>query len=98
MTHPSHALQALFLAGGLLAAAHDSHAASQLFKCVDGGRTVYQQQACPSSAQSEPMASSPRALAKAEVAAASATAPASAGALRLRPASPAASSVPAKPR
>jgi hypothetical protein len=94
MTQHQRALRALLVAGSLLAAAHPGHAGSQLFKCVDGGRTVYQQQACPSSAQSEPMASSPRTLAKADAA----SAPASAGALRLRPDSSAASSAPAKPR
>jgi hypothetical protein len=34
-------------------------AASQLFKCVEGGRTVYQQQACSPSAQPEPAPGTP---------------------------------------
>jgi hypothetical protein len=94
MKRRSRTVAALAAAAALCAFAGQGHAASQLFKCVDGGRTVYQQQACPLSAQTEPMASSPRALAKAD----SASAPASAGAPRLRPVSLAASSAPAKPR
>jgi len=59
--------------------------ASKLFKCIEGGRTVYQQQAC--SATAEPAVSAPPPAAKASgVDAASAAArPA------LRPPSPASS-------
>ncbi len=38
--------------------------ASQLFKCVEGGRTVYQQQACPASSQAEPAPGAPRVVAR----------------------------------
>ena len=38
--------------------------AAQLFKCMEGGRTVYQQQACPVSG-AEPAASAPPAASQA---------------------------------
>ena len=57
--------------------------ASKLFKCVEGGRTIYQQQAC--SVNSEPAASGPQAVAKAGGAEAAPARPA------LRPPSPASS-------
>jgi hypothetical protein len=69
-------------------------AASQLYKCVDGGRTVYQQQACSVSSQPEAAASAPRIGAKASAPAADA---ASAAPRKLRSPSPA-SSAPATPR
>ena len=75
-------------------AAVDAGAASQMFKCVEGGRTVYQQQACSASAASDAPASAPRGTAKASAAAEGA----SAAARKPRPASLAASSVPATPR
>jgi hypothetical protein len=63
---------ALLLLGALLTAScTGAFAASKLYKCVDGGRTVYQQQACPPSAQPEAAASAatkasaPSSLAKA---------------------------------
>ena len=55
---------ALALAGIALPAA----AGSQLFKCVDGGRTVYQQQACPASTAAEPAASAVKAEAASQAA------------------------------
>jgi hypothetical protein len=52
--------------GALLAApCAEALAGTQLFKCVDGGRTVYQQQACSVSSQPDPAASAPRPGAKA---------------------------------
>jgi hypothetical protein len=95
MRRRSRTLSALVAAGTLFAMASDGNAASQLFKCVEGGRTVYQQQACPVSAQTEPTASSPRGIAKADAAPTSASAAVS---NRLKPVSLAASSAPAKPR
>jgi len=76
-------------------------AASQLHKCIDGGRTVYQQQACSPSAQPEtpvsvaahPSAANAAAKASAPVAHAAATPP---GKVKASP-SPA-SSAPATPR
>jgi len=67
-------------------------AAPQLFKCVDGGHTVYQQQACPVTSQAEPAASA------AHVSARAASEPAARVTARLKPASPPASSGPATPR
>ena len=85
----------------LAAQAAGDAAAAQMFKCVEGGRTVYQQQACPVNSQPEPAASAPQAVAKASTAAAKGSAaadPASAGARKLTRPSPAASSGPATPR
>ena len=65
----------------------DAFAASQMFKCVDGGRTVYQQQPC--SPPPEPAAST----AQPPASAASNAAPAK----KLKRPSPA-SSAPATPR
>jgi hypothetical protein len=67
-------------------------AAPQLFKCVDGGRTVYQQQACPVTSQAEPAASAAHGSAKV------ASEPAPRVTARLKPASPPASSGLATPR
>jgi hypothetical protein len=69
-------------------------AATQMFKCIVGGRTVYQQQGCPVDA--EP-AKTPGTPASAPAKAASAAA-AAASAHRLKPPSRPASSVPATPR
>ena len=69
--------------------------ASQLFKCVDGGRTVYQQQACPVSSQAEPASAAPRLAVR--TSAAATEAPASAPPRKVKPTSPA-SSAPATPR
>ena len=69
-------------------------AASQLFTCVEGGRTVYQQQACSVSSQPEVAASAPRATAKASAPASGA---ASAAPRKVKSSSPA-SSAPATPR
>ena len=68
--------------------------ASQLFKCVDGGRTVYQQQACPLSSQAEPASAAPRLSARTGVA--STETAASAPPRKVKPTSPA-SSGPATP-
>ena len=74
----------------LLAMSSWSLAASpQLFKCVESGRTVYQQQACPVTSQLESAASSPAGMIRI------ASEPATKVAARLRPASPPASSAPA---
>jgi hypothetical protein len=67
----------------------DALAASQMYKCVEGGRTVYQQQAC--NPQAEPAASAAHAPASA------ASDASSAAAKRLRRPSPP-SSAPATPR
>lgn len=88
--------------GALLAGlVGDASAASQLYKCVDGGRTVYQQQACSPSTQPETAASAsakasaPNVMARASAPAAG---PAAAPPHGVKaPASPA-SSAPAKPR
>ena len=57
---------AAFLVGALLAAPWSAvFAASQLFKCVDGGRTVYQQQACSPSTQPDAASTVLPAMAKA---------------------------------
>jgi hypothetical protein len=65
----------------LLVASWSAAGSPQLFKCVEGGRTVYQQQACPVTAQLEPMASSPQPATKTPE-------PAPKVAARLKPASP----------
>ncbi len=75
-----------------LAATLSSAANSQLFKCVEGGRTVYQQQACPVTREVESSASGVHAAAK------SASEPAAKVSTRLRPVSPPASSAHATPR
>jgi hypothetical protein len=67
-------------------------ASPQLFKCVEGGRTVYQQVACPLTAQVEAAASGAQPSAKA------ASEPTRKVASRIRPASPTAPSAPATPR
>jgi hypothetical protein len=86
---------AALFAGALLALpCARPFAAAQLYKCVDGGRTVYQQQACSVSTQPEAAASAPRLAAKASAPAADA---ASAASRKLRSSSPA-SSAPATPR
>jgi hypothetical protein len=77
----------------LLALSQAAGAASQLFKCIEGGRTVYQQQACAGAAQPEP-AFGMTPLAKSAATPAEAT---SATPRRLRSPSPA-SSAPATPR
>jgi len=82
-------------------AAGNAAAAAQMFKCVEGGRTVYQQQACSVSSQPDPAASAPHAASKASAAASKASAaadPASAGARKVKRPSPTASSAPATPR
>jgi hypothetical protein len=95
MKRRAHGLAALASALALFALPGEGDAAAQLFKCIEGGRTVYQQQACPVSAQAEPVASAAGTMARAD--AASVPAPA-ANARKLRPASQPASSVPATPR
>ncbi len=69
-----------------------SSAGSQLFKCVEGGHTVYQQQACPVSAQADAASSG------AYVAQKFASEPVAKVVARVKPASPGASSAPATPR
>jgi len=91
-------LAGLLVGASLAGPLAGAFAASQLHKCVDGGRTVYQQQACSPSAQPETpvsVAAHPSAAAKASapVAHAAATPP---GKVKASP-SPA-SSAPATPR
>ena len=74
-------------------AAGSAFAASQMHKCVEGGRTVYQQQACSVSPASEQAASAPRAADRASDAA-----DAGSAARKLRRPSPAASTARATPR
>ena len=69
-------------------------AASKMYKCIEGGRTIYQQQACAVRPQPEAAASAPNAAAQASATAASA----SAGARKVTRSSPPASSSPATPR
>jgi uncharacterized protein DUF4124 len=76
----------------MLVPALPSAAASQLYKCVDGGRTVYQQQACRVTAETDASASGVHAAAK------SASEPAAKAATRLKPPSPPASTALATPR
>jgi len=97
MSRFAFALAALAATLALGALPDHAHAASQLFKCVDGGRTVYQQQACPVSAQAEPAVSASRPVAKAKADAA-VTAASAARPAKLKPASPPASGAPATPR
>jgi hypothetical protein len=84
------------LALAMAAVAHPAHSATQLFKCVIDKRTVYQQQACPVTAEPAPaVASAPPPPAPApRVASTSASLPAR----PLKPASRPASAAPAKPR
>ena len=74
----------------LLAGSTGAFAAPQMYKCVENGRTVYQQQACNPQPPAEAAASAARAAA-----AAPSEAPAAAKKVR-RP--PPASSAPATPR
>jgi hypothetical protein len=46
-------IAALLVGASLGGPGAGAFAASQLYKCVDGGRTVYQQQACSPSMQSD---------------------------------------------
>ena len=73
-----------------LAVASDAFAAPQMYKCVENGRTVYQQQACNPQPQAETAASAARPPA-------SAAADASAAAKKVKRPSPA-SSANATPR
>ena len=72
-------------------------AASQLFKCVEGGRTVYQQQACPVSSQAEQAPGAPRVTAGTMAAATSGDAASAPPARKVKPSSPG-SSAPATTR
>jgi hypothetical protein len=69
----------------------EAGAATQMYKCVAGGRTVYQQQACAVSEAPEPAASAASGAAKASAPAD----PGSAAARKLRRPSPPVSSAPA---
>jgi hypothetical protein len=69
-------------------------AASKLYKCIEGGRTVYQQQACPVQSDPATAASAEHAAPKASAVAV----PASAGERKVKGPSPAASSAPATRR
>ena len=80
---------ALLVAALLAGPCAQAFGAPQLFKCIDGGRTVYQQQACSPSAQPEVAASAPHAASKASAPAAD---------RRLRASSSPASSALAMPR
>ena len=72
-------------------AAGSAFAASQMHKCVEGGRTVYQQQACPVASQVE---AAPAAASGAKAASEQAANLAA----RVRPALAPASAAPAMPR
>ena len=62
----SQRLGAFLLASAWLAGlCGNAFAASKLFKCVDGGRTVYQQQACSPSTQPDAASTVSPAMAKA---------------------------------
>jgi hypothetical protein len=88
------ALAAVAMGLGLLAASGGpALAATKMFKCVVGGRTIYQQQACSAEAEA-PKASA--AVASAPAVAAMASQPA--GERKARRASRPASGVPATPR
>lgn len=89
MTRAASAIGAVLLT--LLAPVHASAAGPQLFKCMDGSRTVYQQQACAVTSQVEVAASGSRASSKA------ASEPI-AKVARIKPASSTASSALATPR
>jgi hypothetical protein len=88
MKRRSRLAVALALASALGALPNSGFAGSQLlYKCVDGGRTIYQQQACPVSAVADAPASAVKA------------APAPTAAVhKVRPAFPSASAVLATPR
>ncbi len=87
----AEAVAALALA--MVAGTHSAQAATQLFKCVIDKRIVYQQQACPVNAEPAPAAAStPPSPAPPQ--GTNAAAPP----YGLKPASRAASSVPATPR
>ena len=58
-------IAALLVGASLAGPCAGAFAASQLYKCVDGGRTVYQQQACSPSTQPDVAATVPPAMAKA---------------------------------
>ena len=78
----------------LALAAAQAEGGSQMFKCIEGGRTIYQQRACAVTAQPESAASAPHATPKAS----SPVASASTGAAKVRQAPPAASPAPAARR
>jgi hypothetical protein len=69
---------------------HHASAATQMFKCIVAGRTIYQQQACPVTA--EPPAS---ATASGAIPGAASAATESSAARKIKPASRAASAAPA---
>jgi len=58
-------IAALLLGASLAGPGAGAFAASQLYKCVDGGRTVYQQQACSPSTQPDAASTVSPAMAKA---------------------------------
>ena len=98
MTRPPLAARltkAAMLALALAAVSHPAQPATQLFKCVIDKRTVYQQQACPVNAEPPPGAAS---AATSEPLPHIVKMAASSTARSLKPASRAASSVPAVPR
>jgi hypothetical protein len=98
---PHRALARLAAAAGFLTfamTAPGSFAATQMFKCIIGGRTVYQQQACPADAD-PPKAAASAGAASSPSGSASASAPSPGAAPRKpRPAERPASSAPATPR
>ena len=58
-------IAALLVCASLAVPGAGAFAKSQLYKCVDGGRTVYQQQACSPSTQPDAASTVPAAMAKA---------------------------------
>ena len=95
MSPSSRRVAALFVGALLAAPCTAVVAASQLFKCVDGGRTVYQQQACSPSTQPESAASAAQATARVSAAV---TDPAASAPRRIRASSLPASAALATPR
>jgi len=88
-------IAALLVGASLGAPGAGAFAASQLYKCVDGGRTVYQQQACSPSVQPDTALIVAPALTKASAPAAD---PAASAPRRIRASSSPASSALAMPR
>ena len=88
-------IAALLLGASLAGPGAGAFAASQLYKCVDSGRTVYQQQACSPSTQPESAASAAQATVRASAAV---TDPAASAPRRIRASSAPASSALATPR
>ena len=88
-------IAALLLGASLAGTGASAFAASQLYKCVDGGRTVYQQQACSPSTQPDAASTVSPAMAKSSAPSAD---PASSAPRRIRASPSPASAALATPR